>query len=239
MGRFGDQLSDTLRKMGATPGDADELRLQGNALQDSANSVGQFYDATRGNISSGALNLPISTIDTQTIEIPSSVVTFDYIPQNYSHLWFVASAKSNLATEANVSVGMRFNGVAATSGTYMYVENIAYSSGLTTPNAGAHSLTTHDRLYIGSVPASSGAVASAQGVLWVWIPGYGNNLAGKAGFAQGGWNYKGDEMLTMSLTYWFGSTEAINSIWFKTGTSAAEDGGQFVAGSKFTLIGIK
>lgn len=192
-------------------------KVSGDYWSDTANDVWKRYDGSVWvTIGSGAY----ATEAIEEAEPDGTTVDFTSIPQTYQHLLLRASARSNRASTTPDSMVLNYNG--NTSGTnYTYVRSLNTGAAITpgTANAPHAAILTSDN-----------ATAGEFATLALHIPNY---TASKRHIAT----CVGHEPSNPYLFHYghrWGSSDPISRV-----TLSLITGTGFVAGSVFTLYGIK
>lgn len=167
-------------------------------------------------------------IQTYTLSSTSTSITFSNIPQNYTDLQLVVSARTSYASDYNEQIQIQFNGDTSTSN---YFDKIIYSYG-TTIGAAARSGNAGPQDF--NVAAAT-ATANTFSNNYLYFPNYTNSSAKNFYFdvtvdslASSTSNY-----MILDSGYWTG-TAAITQIKLNT----IQSGSVFAIGSTFTLYGI-
>lgn len=159
---------------------------------------------------------------------PTSV-TFSGIPNTYKHLRFECQARSNLAANPSQWVLLQLNGDSGANYTYQWA-GFYYNSSVTGGVATATATCS-----IAQICAAS-ATTNRASSFSVHIPSYAATSFFKNAFSVGGSIPAADgntyQMQNVSVVW--DSTAAITSVTFALGSGAG-----FVAGSRFTLYGLK
>jgi hypothetical protein len=158
----------------------------------------------------------------QTLGSAAATVTFSSIPATYKNLKLVVNARSS---SANVSAVMQFNGDTATN----YDWQQLYGSASTPGTTGAFGVNS----IILSNISGTGATAGAAGSLECTIPDYAGTTFWKNAMTVGGYQFSSSALFALNNAGTWHSTAAINSILLQIG-----GGGNFLAGSTFTLYGM-
>lgn len=174
------------------------------------------------NYYAGALSL----IDTQTLSVAASSVTFSSIPQGYTDLVLVANARSSAST-TNDAIKMQFNGDTGANYYGARLQNNSTSSVITNYDVGT------SNIYPGWMTGAT-SPANISATTEVSIPGYSGTTFAKTALGHT------DLMQAASSSNmnvglwgsWWNSTAAITSISLTPNTGA-----NFVAGSTFSLYG--
>ena len=162
-------------------------------------------------------------IQTLTIATPTSTMDFTNIPQTYTDLKLVMSARSTRATYADDDVYVNINGLTTNQST-KYVQG----SG----NSGVGSFTSSRWGLL--IPADGAATANVFGDAELYIVNYANTANYKSSIFDGfqETNHSTTAYQRMHINIW-SSTAAINQLTLVT------QGGNFTAYSTATLYGIK
>lgn len=154
-------------------------------------------------------------------------VTFSSIPSTYRHLQVFASVRTDYVG-ASDRYDMRINGDTGTN-----YDGERFRSNNTTLDGLA--VVAGTWAYIGTCPGAGATAAKATGSKIV-IPDYAGTTMHKVVLSESGW-VTGTTTSTIGLEYWsnvWRSTSAITSLSFFSENSA-----NFVAGSVFTLYGMR
>jgi hypothetical protein len=165
-------------------------------------------------------NPTMTLISSQTLASSASSVTFSSIPQTYTDLKIVFSARG-AAAFVQINVNLAFNGSTSSfSGTLLYGDGASTGSG-----------SRSDNLNIALVPASS-ATSNTFGNSEIYIPNY-TSGANKS--------YSVDSVSETNATNAYAQLFA--GLWSSTSNitqvTIAPNSGNFIASSTFYLYGIK
>jgi hypothetical protein len=162
-------------------------------------------------------------LQTTTLSSSQTSVTFSSINQTYTDLVLVVSAYSDRAANAD-SLAVRFNG--DTGSNYRYIYIIAETS----LNLIAGQASSQSNIWCGNISANN--VANPSPII-INIQDYKNTTTTKAIITRHNSIATGYNSVGCNTGYWQ-DTAAINSVTVRSELSA-----NFVAGSTFTLYGIK
>lgn len=159
------------------------------------------------------------------VAAPVATIDFPNIPQTYSHLRMVVSARADSALIA-AEIFLQFNGVA----TATYDRQRIYATGAT-PNA--TELLAQTSIAIANIPAAN-ALANLFGVgdLMVWDYTQVRPSSVQSTFYRKSSNSAGDSIIGV-----YGGTARAQSA--VTRMTLSLPSGNFVAGSRFTLYGLR
>lgn len=219
-----------------TPGEQEELRLQGNRQQEVASQVAG-WSGNSGMISSGAMELPFNVVGTFQPTAPTNNYAF-VVPTGYNHLRLVGDAICENSTKGPGYARMQFNNATA-SGSYSFqVMRVANAVSSARDNAQPYCTAIDIANLSGSTVAG---VSTAGALVDVFIPNY-NSTTIKAGvghttlvcdFAAASYSM-GEEF------FWiYRSSEPIRSlsiqaIGLETPTTGSNN---FQPGTKISLLG--
>ena len=173
-------------------------------------------------VSAGAL----TRIAQQILGSPAASVTFSSIPGTYTSLLLVCKAASS-ASQNNDQVQLQFNGVTAASYNYQILTAAGGS-----PSASDG--TSVQYIACGNVKAATGR-AGSSGIFTITIQGYAETTFNQSATSYGGTNIGSGGNGPLIQIYWgeSASAAAITSL-----TLFLNSGGNFIAGSSFTLYGM-
>ena len=220
------ELEDVFEKMAnnalLTRQEKDFLRLKGREIQQRIAQTANYTDQN-GNLK---LTLPIRTLYSEALTINTASVTVE-VPGGYSHLFLMGSGRttSNNPSYPIQDVYAQFNG--DTGNNYDWG---SLRQGGTTVDA-IQSLAT-SAVLVGAF-STDAADANRSGGFFSFIPNYGNTLWHKDVFTLRGAAHNG--IFTRFTGGFWKSTAAIQKIKFYPDTGV---GGNFSAGSLFTVIGV-
>lgn len=161
-------------------------------------------------------------IGTVNVAGSTSTVTFTGIPQNYKHLQVRGAARSDVAS-GYVDTRIKFNGD-ATAGNYSTHE--VYGAGASAAAGGAGSYYPAGIAY----SAGSSSATGIFGAIMIDIPDYANTFKAKVARCISG-VVGSSNLIDIRSVGWY-QTPAIATIELNTS-------GNFVAGSTFSLFGIR
>ena len=189
-------------------------------LEDTPGALFVYYAGAWHGLGSG-----VSPIATQTLAAPAAIVTFDAIPQTFTHLQVIGTLRGTDAAAAFCA--MRINNDSAGANNY-YNEQILAQNAPTPTFAQAG--VQQNYATVGLVPPS-GAPAGAVGPLNVDLPNY--RLAGimRTFRWQGALNYFGSLRTELGAGGWIQTAAVTRLDFFPTG-------GTFAVGTSLTLSGI-
>ena len=187
-------------------------------------AVGGVISAAGGGSVPGMVQL-----GSQILGAPAATVNFSAIPATYSHLLLVATCRSDHAA-ATDGVYMQVNADVAAHYIYLIAFDIPSSSN-SAPAVGALTATPE----IAAIPGSSQARATLPGNFQTLLQGYAGTTFDKFATTQ-----NSTDSATGVLTPW-----SAQSTWYWESTAAINEilvgltsGGNFIAGSQFTLYGL-
>jgi hypothetical protein len=161
-------------------------------------------------------------INTFTVSTPSSDITLSSIPSTFTDIVLICSVSSNRANNLD-SLAIRFNSDTGSNYSYTYI----YGDG---SSASSGRASNQSNIWVGNFTANN--LSSNFSVNRIQIQNYANTTTYKTAISRGGSNATiGDTNANVGL---WRSTSAINSV-----TVRSETGNAFLAGSTFTLYGIK
>jgi hypothetical protein len=166
-------------------------------------------------------------IEGKTLTSPANSITFTNIPQTYTDLKIVASARSGQTgtTRENLIIG--FNSQLSDTG-FTWIGMYGYISGTGTNKSPAA------RRIIGDVPAAA-VTANVFSNSEIYIPSY-TNVSPKTFIGESVVEIDGnDGFLSFSGVLWNAGSEAITSLTIFCGAGSQS----FIANSTFYLYGIK
>jgi hypothetical protein len=162
------------------------------------------------------------------VTVPSggvASVTFNSIPQIYTHLQIRAIAKTTFTVYAGNGINLYFNSD-TTSAKYTH-QIYGFGSG----SAAVQSIANY--MNISYIPGNQGGSTDMYGLVVCDILDYSSNAKNKTLRAFAGWDNNGSGGIVLNSAF-NGSTTAINSIIMNT-----DSGGDFMQFSHFALYGIK
>lgn len=162
-------------------------------------------------------------IEAKTLSTTPSSVTFSSIPNTYTDLKLVVSARgSHIYAQANAYI--TYNGSSSN-----YKEILTYGYG---GAAGSTSASTDPYIIWGIMMTGGGATANTFGNSEIYIPNYASSNY-KSSYTNNATENNGTEGWNAMDTALWSNTSAITSI------TLTADNGSFVSGSSFYLYGIK
>ena len=169
----------------------------------------------------------MTLISSQTLGGTTASVTFSSIPSTYNDLKLVVSARGDMASTANIGIGVKFNGDSATN--YSYTQLYGNSSVAGSPRASSQ---TSDISMLMDGPT---ATTSTFGSLEMYIPNY-NSTGSKPWFdidVQENNSITANAAYIETIAHLYRGSSGISSI------TLTPQSGNFVANSNFYLYGIK
>lgn len=164
-------------------------------------------------------------ISTQVLESTASSISFtnlDTAAAAYKHLQIRANVRDNRSGYAGSNCYLRLNDAAA-----LYAYHSLYGTGSA---VGSGSATSASQIYVSDIPAS-GATANAFGPIIIDITDFSSPNKNKTVRSVGGTN-SGYNWVNMSSGVWL-STNPVTSV------TIFDSLGSFVAGSRFSLYGLR
>lgn len=189
-------------------------------------------DSTAGYSSASNSATPVSlssyeSIATVTASGSASSMTISSIPQTYSHLRVIISART-ASTGPRLDAYLQFNGDTSTNYSYRWM----YNSGSNGPYA--NSAINASQLSSTYIPGSA-VTSNVFGLFIIDIPDYASTNKYKTAGILTGWNNRGttsENNMANVVGSWRNSTTGINSITFA-------QSGNFVSGSTMSIYGLK
>lgn len=160
------------------------------------------------------------------LAVDTTLVTFSNIPQEFKHLYLVNNGRVR-GTGAYSDIGLRFNGDTTAQYSTFTMYGVAGTANAST--ARNDSITG---AYYAGIMACEGQAAGESGQGFLYIPNYTDTTWRKQFVGFGNYQGIGYAIGGTRNGIWFAYT-AINSItWYSI------NGGNFIAGSQFSLYGI-
>lgn len=169
--------------------------------------------------------VPIATI---TATGSSGSMAFGSITNRYQDLVLVLSGRStNVSTYAGASVYFNNTGATGWSNTYLYGNGATASSTRSLTSSPTYGLQLNPAWGVAAASATAGVFSSVV----INILNYANTSTYKTAFARNATDLNGSGITTLIVGNW-ANTSAIDAIEIQTQ-------GNWVAGSTFTLYGVK